>query len=137
MSVAVMNFRLRFTVQLSLGMEFSVSFPASYSTWTHVAMIYRGPGDLPGGIPGSNTGDDQGIAVYSNGMEAGKDDDLTTLGDYGLVNSGKLMIGRLMKKPSHQAHQARHTEAAVDELLIWNRKLSQEEIIMIKNMDYN
>ena len=40
------------------------------------------------------------------------------------------MIGRLYKQSV--AATAKHAEATVDELLIWNRQLSAEEIMEVK-----
>ena len=59
----------RFSVQKGGGDEFSFLFPASYNTWIHVAMIYKGPTD------------GQGISIYKDGLHVGDDDQQHTYQD--------------------------------------------------------
>ena len=84
-------------------------------------MIYKGPSY------------GEGISVYGDGLRVGDDDQLAPVGVWTWYNSGYLMVGRLYKQSV--AATAKHAEALVNELLIWNRKLSAEEIMEVKKME--
>ena len=106
----------RFSVQKGGGNEFSFLFLASYNTWIHVGMIYKGPSK------------GEGISVYKDGLHVGDNDQGTQVSGWTTNNSGRLMIGRLFQL-SADPEVAKHAEAVVDELLIWNRQLSADEIM--------
>ena len=86
-----------------------------------MAMIYKGPSY------------GEGISVCKDGLHVGGDYQLAPVGVWAWYNSGYLMIGILYKQSV--AATAKHAEAVVDELLIWNRQLSAEEIMEVKKME--
>ena len=77
-------------------------------------MVYRGPDNW------------QGIAMYMNGQYSGDDKDKS--GPVAAA-SGTLMIGRLFTENNHFGY----CKCQVDELLIWNRQLSENEITRVKD----
>ena len=85
-------------------------------------MIYKGPSN------------GQGISIYKDGLHVGDDDQLAQVSGWTTNNSGRLMIGRLFEL-SADPETAKHVEAVVDELLIWNRQLSADEIMEVKKME--
>ena len=79
--------------------------------WTHLVLNYIGP----------NNG--QGIQIYFNGMQIGSDN--TKSGTSYQPGDGRVILGR---------HHLRYAGADVDELLFFNKTLSDQEIMDIKNM---
>ena len=86
-------------------------------------MIYKGPSN------------GEGIIIYKDGLHIGDDDQLAHVSGWTTNNSGRLMIGRLFEL-SADPETAKHAEAVVDELLIWNRQLSADEIMEVKKMQW-
>ena len=80
-------------------------------------MVYRGP----------NIG--EGIPVYHDGVFKGNMSQKVP-GNKG-TPSGIVKIGTSLDPPG----TADFTSVYLDELLFWNRQMSQTEIVMIKNMN--
>ena len=77
-------------------------------TWLHVALVYKGPAE-------------------GDGLPAGDDttrDPVTTV-----PADGRLKISKLFEEGN-----GHNSPATIDELLFWNRQLSQAEITAIKNL---
>ena len=106
-------FCFRFLATLNGG-YFSTSYSADYNTWIHVGYVFRGPSN------------GQGIRVYKDGIyeNAGSQKASWSTG----TPSGVLKIGRLF-----EGSDAKYSRAQVDELMFWNRQLSEDEIRTIKN----
>ena len=104
----------RFLATLN-GFYFSTSYSASYNTWIHVGYVFRGKSN------------GEGILVYRDGTHV-RTDDVRSSWSTGNP-SGVLKIGRLFT-----ASGAKYSSAQVDELMFWNRQLSGDEIMTIKNM---
>ena len=84
-------------------------------TWLHVGLVYKGPAE------------GEGIRLYVNGLPAGDDttrDPITTA-----PADGRLKISKLFEEGN-----GHNSPATIDELLFWNRQLSQAEITAIKNL---
>ena len=77
------------------------------SGWVHVAMVYHGVG--------------QGITGYVDGSQIGYDTQIYAGGTG--VGTGQVVIGRRVF-----GWGPRYASAYVDELKMYNRQLSQEEI---------
>ena len=81
--------------------------------WTHVVLNYMGPEDGT-----------QGIRVYFNG-ELG-DTDTAKYGQPREPGEGRVVLGR--------AGDEDYASVGVDELLFFNQKLNDDEILTIKNI---
>ena len=83
--------------------------------WTHIVLNYIGPDD------------GQGIAIYHDGGHEVGDSDKMPL-TY-RPSDGRVIMGRRFTYPSQE-----YAGIDVDELLFFNEKLSDQEILDIKNM---
>ena len=94
---------------------FSLKADATPDRWTHITFVYVGP--------------DGGITVYHDGVLKGG----TKRKIYYEPDTyyGELKIGKLFEDDNHR----RFGKVMVDELTLWNRQLSLEEIMKIKNID--
>ena len=91
---------------------FSVSFNPIFG-WFHLVVVYLGP----------NNG--QGLVVYVNGTEVGRTAVMsTTLLQPG---NGQLVIGKGYGNDYYSS-------VVVDELTLWNRELSDQEIMDLHQM---
>ena len=85
------------------------------SGWMHIALNYVGPDD------------GQGIRIYQDGVQIGSDDTKSsatlTFGD------GRVVVGRMYTDGDEG-----YAGVDVDELLFFDEKLSDQEIMDIKNM---
>ena len=81
-------------------------------TWMHVALVYRGPNEE--------------IRLYVNGLPAGEDSTRAPIAT--APADGRLKISKLFEG------NGQNSPATIDELLFWNRQLSQAEITAINNL---
>ena len=90
------------------------------SGWVHAVMNYVGP----------NEG--QGIRIYNDGELIGSD--TTKSGEANSPSDGRILIGRadLPLIGSGGGTLPFYTSVEVDELLIFNRTLTEPEIILLK-----
>ena len=94
---------------------FSLKANAAPNRWTHITFVYVGP--------------DGGITIYHDGvLEGGTTSKIYYEPD---TYCGELKIGKLFEDDNHH----RFGEVMFDELTMWNRQLSSEEIMKIKNID--
>ena len=77
--------------------------------WFHLVVVYLGP----------NNG--QGLVVYVNGTREGRDK--TMYGGANQPGNGELIIGR-----KYTDWDDKYASVAVDEMTLWNRELSAQEI---------
>ena len=84
------------------------------SGWTHIGLNYIGP----------NNG--QGIRVYQDGVQAGSD--VTRSNTMYSVPSGRVVVGRLYTNLDSE-----YLGVDVDELLFFNGKLREKEILHLKD----
>ena len=99
-----------------VGGHFYVYKLPSSLVWTHVVLNYIGPED-----------DTQGIRVYFNG--ALEDTDTHKSGTQKQPGDGRLVFGR-----QHSDADEDYASVGVDELLLFNQKLTDEEILSLKNI---
>ena len=85
-------------------------------TWMHVSLVYRGPAE------------GEGIRLYVDGLPAGDDTSRNPVTTTAPAD-GRLKISKLF-----EGGNAQKTPTTIDELLFWNRQLSQAEITAIKNL---
>ena len=83
-------------------------------TWMHAALVYRGP----------NQG--KGVRLYVNGLPVGEDSTRAPIDT--APADGRLKISKLFEG------NGQNSPATIDELLFWNRQLSQAEITAINNL---
>ena len=105
---------LRFIVTFN-GSAFQTHYTVTYDTWVHAGLVFRGAAD------------GEGIMIYTDGTLR-----KTITGRVSSMTgnpSGVLKIGRLF-----EGSEGRSSSAQVDELMFWNRQLSGDEIMTIKNM---
>ena len=84
-----------------------------FGEWLHLAGVYYGP----------NEG--EGIALYLNGIQVANDTARATTSSV-IPGSGKLVVGRKRSEIND-----RYASVEVDEILLFNRKLSAAEVQMI------
>ena len=77
--------------------------------WFHLVVVYLGPNNV------------QGLVVYVNGTKEVTDTIMYRVANH--PGNGKLIIGRRYTDWDHN-----YTSVAVDELTLWNRALSAQEI---------
>ena len=100
--------------------EFTTCFESiTYDTWIHVAMVYEGQYN--------------GAKAFMDGNQVGYCEQKYQ--EFPEIPSKNLMIGRLLARQNTM--QAKYTNVEVDELLIWNRKLDEDEIAMVMQMADN
>ena len=85
------------------------------SGWFHVALVYHGPND------------GEGITVYHDGTQVEHDD--TRYNRSYTTGPGSMVIGR-----KYTNRDDYYTSVVVDELTMWNRQLSVQEIQDIFNL---
>ncbi len=78
--------------------------------WFHIGVGFSGPAE------------GQGILLYVNGTLVDSDDTWNQPGPFAR-GPGVMVLGR-----RHPDHGWQHSNASVDELAMWNRKLSAQEI---------
>ena len=83
--------------------------------WTHVVLNYIGPNDT------------QGIRIYHDGVQTGSSD-IKVAGTYS-PGDGRVVVGR-----NGYNQDSGYAGVDVDELLFFNEKLSDQEIMDIKDM---
>ena len=91
---------------------FDVEIVRPSSDWIHIVGNYIGPQD------------GQGIRIYYDGIETGSD--TTKDGDSEQVGEGRIVIGRLATD-----EDADYASVEVDELMFFNMKLTEPEIVML------
>ena len=106
----VKSISLRFRVEATNG--FYRREVLSRSGWTHVVINYIGPQN------------EQGIKIYFNGVRRRTDPTMDPH-SYGIGN-GHVVIGRY-----HTDIDDRYASVELDELIFFNKKLSESEITML------
>ena len=91
-------------------------FGTPLNTWTHFGLVYKGKSD------------GEGISVYQNGNW--KRDDFNSKFMITGHPSGILKIGKLHES----GFSPSYSSAEVDELMFWNRQLTDQEIATIADM---
>ena len=99
-----------------VGGQFWVYNLPSSLHWTHVVLNYIGPEDGT-----------QGIIVYLNGEL--EDTDTHKSGTSKQPGDWRLVIGR-----QHSDADEDYASVGIDEFLLFNQKLTDEEILSLKNM---
>ena len=99
-----------------------IDVPAQVSQWVHHVFVLHRLGD----------GEDDAFSLYENGVSVG-----TLIVVNGTVNQpgpGRMVIGRRIVVEVEDDYQF-YASVVVDELLLWNRKLTQQEIQNIYDMN--
>ena len=98
-----------------VDISFSTKSPKVLGEWLHLVGVYYGP----------NEG--EGITLYVNGIQAERDTTQAAMSSV-ILGSGKLVAGRKRTEIND-----RYASVEVDEILLFNRKLSSLEVQMIYN----
>ena len=115
MTESITVFHSRFSVRVS-NVSFNAVTDKELEVWLHLVGVYYG------------LGDGEGVAFYRDGVLAERRTDPSVNSPPSLPGTGRLVLGRKRSEMN-----GKYASLEIDEILIFNRKISQQEIEMIFN----